>query len=33
MDALGTYNGPNTTIIYNLPLNSPILILREGNIG
>ena len=33
MDALGTYNGSNITIIYNLPLNSPVLVWREGNIG
>ena len=31
MDALSTYNGPNITIIYNLPLNSPVLVWREGN--
>ena len=33
VDALSTYNSPNTTAIYNLPLNSPILVWREGNIG
>src|SRR6266568_3522418 len=26
-------NGPNTNAIYNLPLNSPVLVWREGNIG
>ena len=25
-DALNIYNGPKTTTIYNLPLNSPILV-------
>jgi len=25
-DALSTCNGPNTTTIYNLPLNSPVLV-------
>ena len=33
MDALSTRNSPNMTIIYNLPLNSPILVQREGNTG
>ena len=32
MDALSTYNSLNITIIYNLPLNLPILVQREGNI-
>jgi len=26
-------NGPKITAIYNLPLNSPILVWREGPIG
>ena len=33
MDALSTCNSPNMTIIYDLPLNLPILVWREGNIG
>ena len=33
MDALSTYNGPNITIIYDLPLNLPVLVQRKGNIG
>ena len=33
MDTLSTYNGPNITIIHNLPLNSPVLVQREGNIN
>ena len=33
MDALSTYNGPNIIIIYDLPLNLPILVQREDNTG
>jgi hypothetical protein len=33
VDALNMRNGPKTTIIYNLPLNSPVLVWREGPIG
>ena len=32
-DTLNIYNGPKTTVIYNLPLNSPILVWREGPTG
>jgi hypothetical protein len=32
-DALNMRNRPKTTAIYNLPLNSPILVWREGPIG
>jgi hypothetical protein len=32
-DALNIYNRPKTTAIYNLPLNSPVLVWREGPIG
>jgi hypothetical protein len=32
-DALNMYNRPKTIIIYNLPLNSPVLVWREGPIG
>jgi hypothetical protein len=32
-DALNIYNRSKTTAIYNLPLNSPILVWREGPIG
>jgi len=32
-DTLNMRNGPKTTAIYNLPLNSPILVWREGPIG
>ena len=32
-DILNIRNGPNTTAIHNLPLNSLILVWREGNIG
>jgi hypothetical protein len=33
VDALNIHNRPKITIIYNLPLNSPILVWREGPIG
>jgi hypothetical protein len=32
-DTLNIYNRPKITAIYNLPLNSPILVWREGPIG
>jgi hypothetical protein len=32
-DILNIYNRPKITAIYNLPLNSPILVWREGPIG
>jgi len=32
-DALNIRNRPKTTIIYNLPLNSPVLVWREEPIG
>jgi hypothetical protein len=32
-DALNIYNRPKITVIYNLPLNLPILVWREGPIG
>ena len=32
-DALNMRNGPSTTAIHDLPLNSLILVWREGNIG
>ena len=32
-DALNIYNRPKTTIIYNLLLNLPILVWREGPIN
>src|SRR6266702_1698326 len=32
-DALNMRNGPKTTAIHNLPLNSPILVWREGPTG
>jgi hypothetical protein len=32
-DALNMCNRPKTTVIHNLPLNSPILVWREGPIG
>src|SRR6266702_7242429 len=32
-DALNMRNGPKTTAIHNLPLNSPVLVWREGPIG
>src|SRR5271156_6774352 len=32
-DALNMCNRPKTTAIYNLPLNSPVLVWREGPIG
>ena len=30
---LNMRNGPKTDAIHNLPLNSPVLVQREGNIG
>ena len=33
VDTLNMRNGPSTTAIYNLPLNSLVLVWREGNIG
>ena len=32
-DTLNIHNGPKTTAIYNLPLNSPVLVYREGPTG
>jgi hypothetical protein len=32
-DALNMRNGPKTTAIHNLPLNSPVLVWREGPTG
>ena len=32
-NALNMRNGPKTDTVYNLPLNLPILVQREGNIG
>ena len=32
-DALNIRNGPKTTTIYNLLLNLPVLVWREGLIG
>ena len=32
-DAFNICNGPKTTAIHNLPLNSPILVWREGLTG
>ena len=32
-DALNMHNRLKTTAIYNLPLNSPILVSREGPTG
>ena len=32
-DALNTRNGPSTTLIHDLPINSPVLVFREGNAG
>jgi hypothetical protein len=33
IDALNMRNRPKITTIYNLPLNSPVLVWREGPIG
>ena len=33
VNALNIYNGFKITVIYNLPLNSPVLVWREGPIG
>jgi hypothetical protein len=33
VDALNIHNRPKTTAIHDLPLNSPILVWREGPIG
>jgi len=32
-DALNMRNGPKITAIYDLPLNLPVLVWREGPIG
>jgi hypothetical protein len=32
-DALGTRNGPSTTGLHDLTINSDVLVWREGNIG
>lgn len=32
-DALNTRNGPSTSLIHDLPLNSPVLVFREGSAG
>lgn len=32
-DALNTQNGPSTTLLHDLPLNSLVLVYREGNAG
>src|SRR6266700_227614 len=32
-DALNMHNGPKTTAIHDLPLNSPVLVWREGSTG
>lgn len=32
-DAINTRNGPSTSLIHDLPLNSPVLVFREGNTG
>ena len=32
-DALNTRNGPFTTMLHDLPFNSPVLVFREGNTG
>ncbi|EED15482.1 conserved hypothetical protein [Talaromyces stipitatus ATCC 10500] len=32
-DALNTRNGPSTIVIHSLPLNSNVLVFREGNTG
>ncbi len=32
-DALNTRNGPSTSLIHDLPLNSLVLVFREGNAG
>ena len=33
IDTLNIHNGPSTTAIHGLPLNSLVLVQREGNIG
>jgi len=33
LDALNMRNGPKVTAIHDLPLNSPVLVWREGNTG
>ena len=30
-DTLNTQNGPSTSLIYDLPLNSPVLVFYKGN--
>ena len=32
-DVFNIYNGLKITVIYNLPLNSPVLVWREGPIS
>ena len=32
-DALNTRNGPSTAAVHDLPINSPVLVYREGNVG
>lgn len=32
-DTLNTRNGPSTSLIHDLPLNSLVLVFREGNAG
>ena len=32
-DALNTRNGPSTASVHDLPINSPVLVYREGNAG
>ncbi len=32
-NALNTRNGPSTAAVHGLPINSPVLVYREGNVG
>ncbi len=32
-DVLNTRNGPSTAAVHGLPINSPVLVYREGNVG
>ena len=32
-DVLNTWNGPSTATVHGLPINSPVLVYREGNVG
>ena len=32
-DALNTWNGPSTTAVHDLPINSPVLVYQERNVG